>query len=66
MANEMRIELIRPAHSSGVRVLDCAHIGRTPDDARSARGVAESFVFFKDPDGNGWALQAMTPREDPA
>jgi len=19
-----------------------------------------SFVFFKDPDGNGWALQAMT------
>jgi predicted enzyme related to lactoylglutathione lyase len=22
-----------------------------------------SFVFFKDPDGNGWALQAMTPRE---
>jgi len=20
-----------------------------------------SFVFFKDPDGNGWALQAMTP-----
>jgi catechol 2,3-dioxygenase-like lactoylglutathione lyase family enzyme len=25
-----------------------------------------SFVFFKDPDGNGWALQAMTRREDPA
>jgi catechol 2,3-dioxygenase-like lactoylglutathione lyase family enzyme len=24
-----------------------------------------SFVFFKDPDGNGWALQAMTHREDP-
>ncbi len=23
-----------------------------------------SFVFFKDPDGNGWALQAMTHRED--
>lgn len=22
-----------------------------------------SFVFFKDPDGNGWALQAMTHRE---
>ena len=21
------------------------------------------FVFFKDPDGNGWALQAMTHRE---
>ena len=25
-----------------------------------------SFVFFKDPDGNGWALQAMTHREAPA
>jgi predicted enzyme related to lactoylglutathione lyase len=22
-----------------------------------------SFVFFRDPDGNGWALQAMTHRE---
>ena len=22
-----------------------------------------SFVFFQDPDGNGWALQAMTHRE---
>src|SRR5579859_1088722 len=22
-----------------------------------------SFVFFKDPDGNGWALQAMTHRQ---
>ena len=21
-----------------------------------------SFVFFKDPDGNGWALQALTHR----
>jgi predicted enzyme related to lactoylglutathione lyase len=25
-----------------------------------------SFVFFKDPDGNGWALQAMTHREQAA
>jgi predicted enzyme related to lactoylglutathione lyase len=24
-----------------------------------------SFVFFKDPDGNGWALQAMTHRAEP-
>ncbi len=24
-----------------------------------------SFVFFKDPDGNGWALQAMTHRREP-
>ena len=25
-----------------------------------------SFVFFKDPDGNGWALQAMTHRAQQA
>ncbi len=25
-----------------------------------------SFVFFKDPDGNGWALQAMTHRDEPS
>ena len=25
-----------------------------------------TFVFFKDPDGNGWALQAMTHREGSA
>jgi catechol 2,3-dioxygenase-like lactoylglutathione lyase family enzyme len=25
-----------------------------------------SFVFFKDPDGNGWALQAVTHRQGPA
>src|SRR5579859_4640636 len=25
-----------------------------------------SFVFFKDPDGNGWALQALTHRKEPA
>ncbi len=48
------------------------------DDAESsrqelaARGVEVSdvqvfpwgnFVFFKDPDGNGWALQAIPPRQ---
>jgi catechol 2,3-dioxygenase-like lactoylglutathione lyase family enzyme len=48
------------------------------DDAEASRtGLAErgvevsdvqvfpwgSFVFFQDPDGNGWALQAMTHRE---
>ena len=47
------------------------------DDAEAARAVLAargvdvsdvqvfpwgSFVFFKDPDGNGWALQAMTHR----
>ena len=51
------------------------------DDAEASRkGLAErgvetsgvqvfpwgSFVFFKDPDGNGWALQAMTHREGSA
>ena len=25
-----------------------------------------TFVFFKDPDGNGWALQAITNRQDEA
>jgi catechol 2,3-dioxygenase-like lactoylglutathione lyase family enzyme len=25
-----------------------------------------SFVFFRDPDGNGWALQALTHRDDAA
>jgi catechol 2,3-dioxygenase-like lactoylglutathione lyase family enzyme len=47
------------------------------DAAASRRGLAErgvevsdvqvfpwgSFVFFNDPDGNGWALQAMTHRD---
>jgi uncharacterized glyoxalase superfamily protein PhnB len=41
-------------------------------DELAGRGVEVSeiqdfpwgrFVFFKDPDGNGWALQAMTHRE---
>jgi predicted enzyme related to lactoylglutathione lyase len=25
-----------------------------------------SFVFFEDPDGNGWALQAMSHRDEPS
>ena len=25
-----------------------------------------SFVFFKDPDGNGWAVQQLPPRDQPA
>ena len=51
------------------------------DDAEASRaGLAErgvqvsdvqvfpwgSFVFFKDPDGNGWALQALTHRAEDA
>lgn len=49
-------------------VVDDADAARTE---LAARGVEVSdvqvfpwgsFVFFKDPDGNGWALQAMTHR----
>jgi predicted enzyme related to lactoylglutathione lyase len=50
-------------------VVDDADAAR---QALAARGVDVSdiqvfpwgsFVFFKDPDGNGWALQAMTHRQ---
>jgi predicted enzyme related to lactoylglutathione lyase len=50
-------------------VVDDAHASRAE---LAARGVEVSdvevfpwgsFVFFNDPDGNGWALQAMTHRE---
>jgi predicted enzyme related to lactoylglutathione lyase len=50
-------------------VVDDAEASR---DELAARGIEVSevqvfpwgsFVFFKDPDGNGWALQAMTHRE---
>jgi catechol 2,3-dioxygenase-like lactoylglutathione lyase family enzyme len=53
-------------------VVDDADASR---DELAKRGVAVSdvqvfpwgsFVFFKDPDGNGWALQAITRREEPA
>jgi catechol 2,3-dioxygenase-like lactoylglutathione lyase family enzyme len=42
-------------------------------DELAGRGVEVSdvqsfpwgdFVFFKDPDGNGWAVQAIPPRDD--
>jgi catechol 2,3-dioxygenase-like lactoylglutathione lyase family enzyme len=50
-------------------VVDDAHASRTE---LAERGVEVSdvqvfpwgsFVFFSDPDGNGWALQALTHRE---
>jgi catechol 2,3-dioxygenase-like lactoylglutathione lyase family enzyme len=50
-------------------VVDDAELSR---QELAARGVEVSdvqafpwgdFVFFKDPDGNGWALQAMTHRQ---
>ena len=53
-------------------VVDDAHASRTE---LAERGVEVStvqvfpwgsFVFFKDPDGNGWALQALTHREQQA
>ena len=53
-------------------VVDDAHASRTE---LAARGVEVSdvqvfpwgsFVFFSDPDGNGWALQALTHRREPA
>jgi catechol 2,3-dioxygenase-like lactoylglutathione lyase family enzyme len=53
-------------------VVDDAHASRTE---LAARGVEVSdvqvfpwgsFVFFSDPDGNAWALQALTHRREPA
>jgi catechol 2,3-dioxygenase-like lactoylglutathione lyase family enzyme len=53
-------------------VVDDAHASRTQ---LAERGVEVSdvqvfpwgsFVFFSDPDGNGWALQALTHRREPA
>jgi catechol 2,3-dioxygenase-like lactoylglutathione lyase family enzyme len=53
-------------------VVEDAHASR---DELAERGVEVSdvqvfpwgsFVFFKDPDGNGWALQAITQGEKPA
>jgi predicted enzyme related to lactoylglutathione lyase len=52
-------------------VVDDAHASRTQ---LAERGVEVSdvevfpwgsFVFFSDPDGNGWALQALTHRRGP-
>jgi catechol 2,3-dioxygenase-like lactoylglutathione lyase family enzyme len=59
-----------PGSISGLQmVVDDAQASR---DELAARGVDVSdvevfpwgsFVFFADPDGNGWALQAMTHRD---
>src|SRR5436190_21616394 len=49
-------------------VVDDAEASRSECAARGVEGSDVpvfpwgSFVFFKDPDGNGWALQAMTHR----
>jgi catechol 2,3-dioxygenase-like lactoylglutathione lyase family enzyme len=60
---------MRPGSVEGLQmVVDDAESSR---QELAARGVEVSevqvfpwgnFVFFKDPDGNGWALQAIAPR----
>jgi catechol 2,3-dioxygenase-like lactoylglutathione lyase family enzyme len=60
---------MRPGSVEGLQmVIDDAESSR---QELAARGVEVSdvqvfpwgnFVFFKDPDGNGWALQAIPPR----
>jgi catechol 2,3-dioxygenase-like lactoylglutathione lyase family enzyme len=61
---------MRPGSVEGLQmVIDDAESSR---QELAARGVEVSdvqvfpwgnFVFFKDPDGNGWALQAIPPRQ---
>jgi catechol 2,3-dioxygenase-like lactoylglutathione lyase family enzyme len=61
---------MRPGSVDGLQmVIDDAESSR---QELAARGVEVSdvqvlpwgnFVFFKDPDGNGWALQAIPPRQ---
>ncbi len=60
---------MKPGSIDGLQmVVDDAEASR---EELAARGIEVSdvqvfpwgsFVFFKDPDGNGWALQAMTHR----
>jgi predicted enzyme related to lactoylglutathione lyase len=60
---------MKPGSIEGLQmVVDDADVSR---DELAERGVEVSdvqefpwgsFVFFKDPDGNGWALQALTHR----
>ena len=62
---------MKPGSIEGIQV-----VVQDADDARAelvARGVEASevdeqdwgrFVYFTDPDGNGWALQELPPRND--
>ena len=61
---------MKPGSIEGLQmVVDDAEATRTAlaDRGVEVSGVQEfpwgRFVFFKDPDGNGWALQAMTHRQ---
>lgn len=64
---------MKPGSIEGLQmVVDDAEAARTELAERGVEvsDVQEfpwgSFVFFKDPDGNGWALQALTHRQDRA
>ena len=63
---------MKPGSVEGLQmVVDDAEASRTELAQRGVEvsDVQEfpwgSFVFFKDPDGNGWALQAVTDRGQP-
>jgi catechol 2,3-dioxygenase-like lactoylglutathione lyase family enzyme len=64
---------MKPGSVEGLQmVVDDAEASRRELDERGVE-VSDvqvfpwgSFVFFKDPDGNGWALQALTHRAEPA
>jgi catechol 2,3-dioxygenase-like lactoylglutathione lyase family enzyme len=64
---------MKPGSVEGLQmVVDNAEASRKELDERGVE-VSDvqvfpwgSFVFFKDPDGNGWALQALTHRAEPA
>ena len=64
---------MKPGSVEGLQmVIDDAEASRR-ELAERGVGVSDvqvfpwgSFVFFKDPDGNGWALQAMTHRSQAA
>jgi predicted enzyme related to lactoylglutathione lyase len=62
---------MRPGSIEGLQmVVDDAEAARTElaDRGVEVSEIQEfpwgSFVFFRDPDGNGWALQAMTHKQD--
>jgi uncharacterized glyoxalase superfamily protein PhnB len=67
---DWRLELVQPGSVQGVQLV-VADIDAAPAElvARGVEvsGVQEldwgSFVFFSDPDGNGWAVQELPARD---
>jgi predicted enzyme related to lactoylglutathione lyase len=62
-----------PGSAQGVQIvvsdIEAAHAelsGRGVDVSDVQDFPWGSFVFFNDPDGNGWAVQQTTPRNQPA